>query len=107
MVIVDTSVLIDYFGNFSNPQTDWLDRQIGLQRMAITSLVLTEVLQGIREESRFTATVSALSQFTIFEIGSRKLAIQSALNYRVLRGLGATIGSTIDCQFPASDFKDR
>jgi|ERR1035437_1287284 predicted nucleic acid-binding protein len=97
MVIVDTSVLIDYFGNFSNPQTDWLDRQIGLQRMAITSLVLTEVLQGIREESRFTATVSALSQFTIFEIGSRELAIQSALNYRVLRGLGATIRSTIDC----------
>jgi hypothetical protein len=97
MVIVDTSVLIDYFGDYSNPQTEWLDRQCSFRRMGITSLILTEVLQGIREPGRFAATVSALSQFTIFDIGTRELAIQSAVNYRVLRGLGVTIRSTIDC----------
>jgi len=97
MVIVDTSVLIDYFGDFSNPQTEWLDRQTSLQRLGITNLILTEVLQGTRVDSRFIAMVSALSQYTIFETGTRELAIQSALNYRVLRGLGVTVRNTIDC----------
>jgi predicted nucleic acid-binding protein len=97
MVILDTSVLIDYFGNYSNPQTDWLDRQLSLRRIGITSLVLTEGLQGIRDEVQFTTTLKALSQFQVFEIGSNDLAVQSARNYRTLRGLGVTIRSTIDC----------
>ena len=96
-MIVDSSVLIDYLGNFSNPQTEWLEREIGLQRIGTTSLILTEVLQGIRENSRFAATLSAMSRFAIFETGSRELAVQSALNYRVLRGMGVTIRNTIDC----------
>jgi predicted nucleic acid-binding protein len=97
MVIVDTSVLIDYLGDFSTPETEWLDRHSATRPLGITNLVLTEVLQGIRDEGRFAATVSSLGQFTLFETGSRELAIQSALNYRVLRGLGVTIRSTIDC----------
>jgi predicted nucleic acid-binding protein len=97
MVIVDTSVLIDYLGNFSTPQTEWIERRTRLQRLGITSLSLTEVLQGIREEFRFAPTLLALSQFQAFETGSRELAIQSAINYRKLRGLGVTIRSTIDC----------
>ena len=97
MVILDTSVLIDYLGDFSTPQTEWIHREIRLQRLAITSLSMTEVLQGIREEFRFSPTLLALSQFQVFETGSRELAIQSAVNYRKLRGLGVTIRSTIDC----------
>lgn len=97
MVIVDSSVLIDYFGDFSTPQTEWLEREFALQRIGTTSLVLTEVLQGIRGDRQFAAIVSAMSRFRIFETGSRELAIQSALNYRFLRGLGVTIRNTIDC----------
>jgi hypothetical protein len=97
MVILDTSVLIDYLGDFSTPQTEWTQRETRLQRLAITSLSMTEVLQGIREEHRFSPTLSALSQFQVFETGSRELAIQSAVNDRKLRGLGVTIRSTIDC----------
>ena len=97
MVIVDTSVLIDYFGGYSNPQSEWLDRQPSFRRIGITSLVLTEILQGIRDDRKFAATLKALSQFAIFEPGGRELAIQSARNYRTLRGLGVTIRSTIDC----------
>lgn len=97
MVILDTSVLIDYLGDFSTPQTEWIDREIKLQRLAITSLSVAEVLQGIREDLRFSPALFALSQFQVFETGSRELAIQSAVNYRKLRGLGVTIRSTIDC----------
>ena len=97
MVIVDTSVLIDYLGDFSTPQTEWIERKTRLQRLGLTNLALTEVLQGIREEFRFAPTLLALNQFQIFETGSRELAIQSAINYRKLRSLGVTIRSTIDC----------
>jgi len=97
MVIVDTSVLIDYLGDYSTPQTEWLDRHSRSRRLGITNLVLTEVLHGIRDDGRFAATLSTLGQFTVFETGSRELAIQSALNYRVLRDLGVTIRSTVDC----------
>jgi predicted nucleic acid-binding protein len=97
MVIVDTSVLIDYFGGYSNPQTEWLDQQASFRHIGIPSLVLTETLQGIRDERKFAATAKELSRFAIFEIGGRELAIQSARNYRILRGLGVTIRSTIDC----------
>ena len=97
MVIVDTSVLIDYLGDYSTLQTEWLDRQISLQRLGITSLTLAEVLQGIREQRRFASTLAELRDFALFETGGRALAIQSAMNYRTLRGLGVTIRSTIDC----------
>ena len=94
---MDTSVLIDYLGDYSTPQTEWLDRHSRSRRLGITNLVLTEVLHGIRDDGRFAATLSTLGQFTVFETGSRELAIQSALNYRVLRDLGVTIRSTVDC----------
>jgi|SRR5580700_3263826 predicted nucleic acid-binding protein len=97
MVIVETSVLIDYLGDYSTPQTEWLEHQISLQRLGITSLTLTEVLQGIREQRRFASTLTELSNFSLFETGGRELAIQSAMNYRTLRGLGVTVRSTIDC----------
>ncbi|MGD0521632.1 MAG: PIN domain nuclease [Terracidiphilus sp.] len=97
MVIVDSSVLIDYLGGYSNPETVWLDGQGGIRRIGITSLILTEVLQGIRDDAKFAATLKALNQFAIFEIGSNELAVQSARNYRILRGLGITIRSTVDC----------
>jgi predicted nucleic acid-binding protein len=97
MVIVDTSVMVDYLAGRASVQTEWLNRQTDLQLIGITSLALSEILQGIRSEDLFAETLSELSQFAIFETGSRSLAIASARNYRKLRGLGATIRSTIDC----------
>ena len=97
MVIVDSSVMIDFLGGYLTPQTSWLRSQTSFRDLALTSLILTEVLQGIREDNRLEATWIVLSRFAIFETGSRELAIRSALNYRALRGLGFTIRSTIDC----------
>jgi len=97
MVIVDTSVMIDFLGGYSNSQTDWLRGQGNFRNVGMTSLIVMEVLQGIRDDGRFDATWNILSRFAIFETGSRELAIQSAFNYRVLRGQGVTIRSTIDC----------
>ena len=97
MVIVDTSVLIDYFADRLTPQTDWLDQHTTLQRIGMTSLIQTEVLQGIREDKLFAHTLEILNEFEIFETGSRELAIAAARNFRTLRKSGITIRGTIDC----------
>jgi predicted nucleic acid-binding protein len=97
MVIVDTSVLIDYLANRVNAQTEWLDRQSDLHRLGITTLSQCEVLQGIRSDDLFIETLNDLNQFAVFETGSAALALSSARNYRTLRGLGVTIRNTIDC----------
>jgi predicted nucleic acid-binding protein len=97
MVIVDSSVLIDHLLNNRNPQTSWLRQYRDMQRLGITSLVFCEVLQGIRGEARFIRAQEELSQFEMFETGSRALALASARNYRALRGFGFTVRTTIDC----------
>jgi predicted nucleic acid-binding protein len=97
MVIVDTSVMIDYLASRVNAQTEWLDRQSDLNRIGITTLILCEVLQGIRGDDLFAETLTVLKQFAIFETGSELLSVASSRNYRRLRELGVTIRSTIDC----------
>jgi predicted nucleic acid-binding protein len=96
MVIVDSSVLIDFLADRKNEQTDWLKLRLGFEPLGITSLILCEVLQGIRSDKRFAETAEALSQFDLFETCSAGLAVASARNYRRLRELGVTIRSTID-----------
>lgn len=96
MVIVDSSVLIDFLADRQNEQTDWLKLHLGIEPIGITTLILSEVLQGIRSDKRFAETVDALSQFALFETGSAALAIASARNYRRLRELGVTIRNTVD-----------
>lgn len=97
MVIVDTSVMVDYLAGRRSPQTEWLNRNIGLQRIGITSLILSEVLQGIRSDRQFAETLNALDQLAIFDSGSKNLAGASAINYRKLRRMGITIRSLVDC----------
>ena len=97
MVIIDTSVLIDYFADRPTPHVHWLNQQVLSQRLGITSLIQMEVLQGIRGDRLFTETQAALDAFMVFEIGSSETAIASAENFRVLRKRGITIRSSIDC----------
>jgi predicted nucleic acid-binding protein len=97
VVIVDSSVLIDYLADRTTPETNWLEQNLGRRRIGITTLILTEVLQGIRGEDRFAETLGVLERLAVFEIGGRGLAVRSARNYRALRQRGITIRNTIDC----------
>jgi predicted nucleic acid-binding protein len=96
-IIVDASVLIDYLADRITPETNWLERNFGRRRIGITTLILTEVLQGIREEDRFVETLGVLERLAIFPVADRELAVRSARNYRALRRRGITIRNTIDC----------
>jgi predicted nucleic acid-binding protein len=97
MVIVDSSVLIDYLADRVTPETVWLDGRLDSERIGITSLSLCEVLQGVRGDGLFAQAVEILNGFAIFEVGSYRLALASAQNYRTLRRAGVTIRNTIDC----------
>jgi hypothetical protein len=97
MVIVDTTIWIDYLGAVTNPQTQWLDNEIGRQPIGLTDVILCEVLQGIRDESAFAQVRRDLLKFDIFNFGGARLAIASAENYRYLRSRGITVRKTIDC----------
>jgi predicted nucleic acid-binding protein len=97
MIIIDTTVWIDYLRGTANPETAWLDRELGGRRLALTDLILCEILQGIREQREFTRVRDDLLRFKIFPGGGIDLAISAAQNYRTLRQSGYTVYKTIDC----------
>ena len=97
MVIVDTTVWIDYLRGTENPETRWLDRQLQRERLGLTDLILCEVLQGIRDQSAFARVRADLLKFQVFPTGGSGLAIAAAQNYRELRQRGYTVHKTFDC----------
>jgi len=97
MVIVDTTVWIDYLGGTLNAETEWLDREMPLQRIGLTDMILCEVLQGIRETRQFQRMRDQLLTFDVFSTGGAENAIATAENYRTLRQRGYTVRKTIDC----------
>ena len=98
MVIVDTSVWIEFLRGNATPETRWLRNAI-LQKedLGLTSLILCEVLQGIQHERQFRETREYLSAMPIFDSTSEETAVAAGENYRTLRALALTVRSTIDC----------
>jgi len=97
VVIVDTTVLVDYFQGVRNPETDWLDDQLERQRLGLTDIILCEVLQGVRDDVAAKEVERELAKLDVFETGGVALARDAARNYRALRNRGHTVRKTIDC----------
>lgn len=96
MILVDSSVWIDYFRGTITPQTEKLDALLGRQPLAIGDLMLVEVLQGFDGERDFQEARKLLTALTVVELGGQEIAIQAAKNFRALRRLGVTVRKTID-----------
>ncbi len=96
MVIVDTTVWIDYFNGLRTLQTDWLDTQLSHQRLGLTDLILCEVLQGVRDDRQWQQLRRDLLKFEVFETGGINLAVAAAHNCRMLRRQELTVRATID-----------
>jgi len=96
LILVDSSVWIDYFKGTITAQTEILDRLLGQQPLAIGDLILTEVLQGFDSERDFNDARKMLTSLTVVELGGQEIAIQAAKNFRELRRLGVTVRKTID-----------
>ena len=96
MILVDSSVWIAYFNGVETPQTDRLDALLGQEPIAVGDLILTEVLQGFREDRDYRTAKSLLSDLTLLELLSVERAIRAADTYRALRKQGITIRKTAD-----------
>lgn len=96
MILVDSSVWIDYFRGSLTVQTGKLDQLLGNQPLAIGDLILTEVLQGFTGDRAFNHAKKLLTALTVVELGGQEVAIQAARNSRALRKLGVTVRKTID-----------
>ena len=70
---------------------------MGNQPLAITDLILCEVLQGIKSDAAFPWVLSEMRRFEIFDTGDAGLAMEAAQSYRMLRKRGFTVRKTIDC----------
>ncbi len=97
MVIIDTTVWIEYLRGAENPETHWLERELGRQRLGLTDLILCEVLQGIPDSTLFGQVRDELLKFHVLQTGGADLAIAAAQNNRELRQRGYTVRKTIDC----------
>ncbi len=96
MIMVDSSVWIDYFNGRDTPETTQLDSLLGIKPIAIGDIILTEVLQGFRNDKDYNTAKSLLTSLTVFELLGEKMALKSADNYRLLRKQGITIRKTVD-----------
>ena len=96
MILVDSSVWIDYFRGTITPQTERLDALLGSEPLAVGDLILTEVLQGFTNDRDFNQARKLLISLEVVEIGGKEVAIHAARNFRSLRMLGVAVRKTID-----------
>ena len=97
MLLVDSSVWVDYFNGKITQQTDYLYSSLGWQEVGLGDLILCEVLQGFLRPREYSSAREMLLELPILDIGGAAIALQAADNYRYLRQRGVTIRKTIDC----------
>jgi predicted nucleic acid-binding protein len=107
LILVDSSVWIDYFKGVSSAPADKLDDLLSQEPLAIGDLILTEVLQGFADERAFNEAEKMLTALVVVEIGGKEIAIQAARNFRVLRRLGITVRKTIDTMIATRCIESR
>lgn len=95
MVIVDTTVWVDYLREVENQETAWLDRELTRQRLGLTDQILSEVLLGIRDGGEFGQVRDELLKLAVFDGGGCGVVV--AENYRALRQRGYTVRKMTNC----------
>ncbi|MFN3417546.1 MAG: VapC toxin family PIN domain ribonuclease, partial [Caldimonas sp.] len=91
MIVVDSSVWIDFFRGLVTPQTERLDGLLSTEPLAVGDLILTEVLQGFSSEKDFNQARRLMTSLDVITLGGQEIALQAARNYRALRAQGVTI----------------
>ena len=96
MILVDTSVWIDYFNGVICSETDRLESMLGQETILMGDIILTEILQGFTDDADFQRATKLLAPLPFKEMLGYDVALQSAKNYRLLRKQGVTVRKTID-----------
>lgn len=96
MVLVDSSVWIDFFRGLDCAQTRRLDELLRRHQVLTGDLILAQVLQGFRDDLKFRRARRWLGRLAYADLAGREVALQAARNYRLLRCQGVTVRKTID-----------
>ena len=95
MILVDSSVWIDYFRGVPTPQSEMLDSLLGNELVVTGDLILAEVLQGFGSDRDFNKARELLTSLVVMDLGGKDIAIRAARNFRALRAKGVTVRKTI------------
>jgi len=96
VIVVDSSVWIDYFNGLQNAATNTLDSLLGEELIVVGDLILAEVLQGFRSDQEYRVARRLLGSFDVVPMLGHANAVRCAENYRLLRKRGITVRKTID-----------
>lgn len=96
MILVDSSVWIDFFNGRDSRETDLLALLLRRRILLTGDLILAEVLQGFRQERDMEAARRALLSLPCADMVGQEMALASANNYRLLRRQGITARKTVD-----------
>lgn len=107
MIVVDTSVWIDFLNGKDAPHVRRLRVALGVEEIAVGDLMLCEVLQGLDSERDAREVEALLRGFSIVPMAGDTIAVTAARNYRTLRRLGITVRKTIDLLIGTWCIEDR
>ena len=98
MILVDTSVWIDFFRGQRSAACEALAQCLGDASLEVgmADLVLFEVMRGFRKNTAMHEAQALLSALPAVELGGTDNALQAADRYRQLRAQGRTVNSPID-----------
>jgi predicted nucleic acid-binding protein len=96
VILVDSSVWVDYFRGTSTAAASKLDELLGVEPLAVGDLIVVEVLQGFRSDNTFDRARRLLGEFPVIDLCGPELAVPAARNHRLLRARGVTVRKTID-----------
>ncbi len=97
MIVIDSSVWIDFLQLRESEHTFWLEQRLGREAIGLPDLVMMEVLQGLRADALFQSVLRRFEQCEMLETCGSLLAVEAAQNYRHLRSLGVTVRKSADC----------
>jgi predicted nucleic acid-binding protein len=107
LILVDSSVWIDYFRSAETPQAALLDSLLGRSPLAVGDLIVAEVLQGVRDEREFKWVKQTLQAFDRIDLVGYDIAVKASQNYRTLRAMGITVRKTIDTLIATRCIEDK
>jgi predicted nucleic acid-binding protein len=96
VILVDSSVWIDFFRGKASPEVEWLDKNLGIEGFVVGDLILAEVLRGFKEDRGFREARRLLGRLEQLTLGGEELAVEAASNFRRLRARGITVRGTVD-----------
>jgi predicted nucleic acid-binding protein len=96
VIVVDSSVWIDFLNGRHAPHVSVLRATLGKDQIIVGDLMLCEVLQGLDGEREAREVEFLLRRFEIVPMAGDAIAVAAARNFRALRRRGVTVRKTID-----------